>query len=97
MITIVIMSKPGLSSKHGSMSSPKEAELQSPLPGNGSNLLSLQEVPLDCSLSIPGNLNVLMVFLNGSSQMTSKTSHTQEMHKNQSKDKASNHQCSEGR
>jgi hypothetical protein len=29
--------------KDGSMSSPKEAELQSPLPDNDANLLSLQE------------------------------------------------------
>ena len=31
--------------KARSMLSPKEAELQSPLPDNGANLLSLQETP----------------------------------------------------
>ena len=42
--------------KAGSMSSPREAELQSPLPENDANLLSLQETPLGCSSRIPGNL-----------------------------------------
>ena len=35
----------------------KEAELQYPLLGNGSTLLSLQETPLGCSSRMPGNLN----------------------------------------
>ena len=48
--------------KAGSMTSPKEVELQSPLPGNSANLLSLQETPLGCSLRMPGNLNVFTVF-----------------------------------
>ena len=34
------------------------------------NVLSLQETPLGFILRMPSNLNVLMVFLNGSSQMT---------------------------
>jgi hypothetical protein len=38
------------------MSSPKEAELQSPLPGNDANLLSLQETLLGCKSEMPGNL-----------------------------------------
>ena len=44
--------------KVGSMMSPREADLQSSLPGNGTNLLSLQETPLGCSLMMPGNFNV---------------------------------------
>ena len=67
------------------MSSPKEVELQSPLPGNDANLLSLQETPLGCSSRIPGNLNVFMVFLTGLSQVTYKTSHSQYMHETQSR------------
>ena len=42
--------------KVGSMSSPREVELQSSFPGNGANLLSLQETPLGCSSRMPGNL-----------------------------------------
>jgi hypothetical protein len=38
------------------MSSPKEAELQSLLPGNDANLLSLQETLLGCKSEMPGNL-----------------------------------------
>jgi hypothetical protein len=41
--------------KAGSMSSPKEAELRSPLPGNDANLLSLQETLLGCKSEMPGN------------------------------------------
>ena len=48
-------------------------------------LLSLQETPLGCSSRMPGNLNVFMVFLTRSIQMTHMTSHSQDMHKNQSK------------
>ena len=33
-------------------------------------VLALQETPLGCSSRMPGNLNVFMVFLNGSSQIT---------------------------
>ena len=62
MITTIIMSKLCISSKHGSMSSPKEAELQSPLPGNVASLLSLQETPLGCSSRMPGNLNFFLGF-----------------------------------
>ena len=67
------------------MSSPREAELQSPLPDNGANLLSLQETPLGCSSRMPGNLNVFMVFLIGSSQVTYRTSHSKGMHETQSR------------
>ena len=63
MITTIIMSNPCLSSKHGSMSYPKEAELQSPLPGNGASLLSLQETPLGCSSRMRGNLQCFQGFL----------------------------------
>ena len=42
--------------KAGSMSSHKEAELQSLLPSNDANLLSLQETPLGCKSEMPGNL-----------------------------------------
>jgi hypothetical protein len=45
------------------MSSPKEVELQSPLPGNGANLLSLQETLLGCISEMPGNLNNLFVMI----------------------------------
>jgi hypothetical protein len=38
------------------MSSPKEAELRSPLPGNGANLLSLQETLCGCRPEVLGNL-----------------------------------------
>ena len=38
------------------MSSPMEAKLQSPLPSNGANLLSLQETLLGCKSEMPGNL-----------------------------------------
>ena len=48
-------------------------------------MLALHETPLGCSSRMPSNLNVFMVFLNGSSQVTYKTSHSQGMHKNQSK------------
>jgi hypothetical protein len=41
--------------KAGSMSSPKEAELRSPLPSNDANLLSLQETLLGCKSEMPGN------------------------------------------
>ena len=40
---------------------------------------------LGCSSRMPGNLNFFMVFLTGSSQMTHRTSHSQDMHKTQSK------------
>ena len=63
MITTRIVSKLCLSSKQGSMSSPREVELQSPLPGNGANLLSLQETPLGCSSRMPGNLQCFYGFL----------------------------------
>ena len=79
------MSKLCLSSKQGSMSSPREVELQSSLPGNGANLLSLQDTPLGCSSRMPGNLNVFMVFLTGSSKVTYMNSHSQDMHETQSK------------
>jgi hypothetical protein len=46
--------------KFGSMSSPKEPKLQSPLSGNGSNLLSLQENLLGCMSEMPGNLILLV-------------------------------------
>ena len=48
--------------KIGSMSYPREAELQSPLLDNGANLLSLQETPLGCSSRMLGKLNFFMVF-----------------------------------
>jgi hypothetical protein len=38
------------------LSSPKEAELQSPLPGNGAILLSLQETLCGCRPKVLGNL-----------------------------------------
>jgi hypothetical protein len=38
------------------LSSPREAELQSPLPGNDANLLSLQETLLGYKSEMPGNL-----------------------------------------
>jgi hypothetical protein len=38
------------------MSCPKEAELRSPLPGNGANLLSLQETLCGCRPEVLGNL-----------------------------------------
>ena len=41
---------------------PREAELQSPLPGNIATLLSLQETPLGCSSRIPGNLQCFFGF-----------------------------------
>ena len=66
------------------MSSPREVELQSPLPGNDANLLSLQETPLGCSSRMPGNLNVFYGFSDGASQMTYRTSHSQDMHETQS-------------
>ena len=47
--------------KVGSMSSLREAKLQSPLPSNSANLLSLQET-LGCSSRMPGNLNVFNGF-----------------------------------
>ena len=84
MITTRIVSKLFLSSNQGSMSSPKEAELQSPLPGNSANLLSVQETPLGCSLRMPGNLKKNYDFLSGSSQVTYKTSYSQDMHETQS-------------
>ena len=70
--------------KVGSMSSPREAELQYILPGNGANLLALQETPLGCSSRMPGNFNIFNGFLNGSSQMINKTSLTQDTHNTQS-------------
>jgi hypothetical protein len=42
--------------KAGSMSSPKEAELRSPLPGNDAILLSLQETLCGCRPKVLGNL-----------------------------------------
>ena len=48
-------------------------------------MLSLQETYLGCSSRMPSNLNVFMNFLNGSSQVTYKTSHSQYMHETQSK------------
>ena len=45
------------------MSSPREAELQSPLLGNDATLLSLQETPLGCSSRMPGNLQFFWGFL----------------------------------
>jgi hypothetical protein len=42
--------------KAGSMSSPKEAELRTPLPGNDANLLSLQETLCGCRPEVLGNL-----------------------------------------
>ena len=47
-------------------------------------LLALQETPLVCSLRMPGNFNIFNGFVNGSSQMTNKTSLTQDMHDTQS-------------
>ena len=85
MITTRIVSKLCLSSKKGSMVSPREAKLQSPLLGNDANLLSLQETPLDCSSRMLGNLNIFMVFLTGSSQVTYRISHSQYMHETQSR------------
>jgi hypothetical protein len=41
-------------------SSPREAELQSPLPDNGANLLSLQETLLGYISEMPGNLIFLV-------------------------------------
>ena len=63
MIITIIMSNLYLSSKHGSMLSPREAELQSPLPDNGASLLSLQETPPGCSLRMPGNLQCFQFFM----------------------------------
>jgi hypothetical protein len=37
-------------------SSPREDELQSPLPGNDANLLALKETLLGCISEMPGNL-----------------------------------------
>ena len=48
--------------KVGSMSSPREAELQSSFSGNGTNLLSLEENPLGCSSRMPGNLIFILGF-----------------------------------
>ena len=42
--------------KARSMSSPKKDELQSLLPDNDANLLSLQETLPGCKLEMPGNL-----------------------------------------
>ena len=42
--------------KAGSVSCPKEAELQSPLPDNGAILLSLQETLCGCRPKVLGNL-----------------------------------------
>ena len=41
--------------------SPRKDELQSPLPGNGANLLALQETLLGCSSKMPGNLTILVM------------------------------------
>jgi hypothetical protein len=38
------------------VSCPKEAELRSPLPGNGANLLTLQETLRGCRPEVLGNL-----------------------------------------
>ena len=43
------------------MSSPKEANIQSPLPGNGANLLALQETLLGCKSKMLGNLTILVM------------------------------------
>ena len=43
------------------MSSPKEANIQSPLPGNGANLLALQETLLGCHSKMPSNLTILVM------------------------------------
>ena len=48
--------------KVGSMSSPREAELQSPLPRNDTNLIALHETRLGCSSRILGNLKVFNGF-----------------------------------
>ena len=50
-----------LSSKLELMLSPREAELLSPLPGNGTNLLALQETLLGCSSKMPGNFNIFVM------------------------------------
>ena len=63
MITTIIMSKLCLSSNPGSLSSPREAELQYPLLDNDATLLSLQETPLGCRLRMPGNLQYFLGFL----------------------------------
>ena len=46
------------------MSSPREAELQSPVLGNDTNLLDLQETLLGCSLKMPGNLVIFSMMGN---------------------------------
>ena len=48
-------------------------------------LLSLQGNPLGCSSRMPGNLKFFMVFLTGSSQVTYRTSHSQDMHETRSR------------
>ena len=45
-----------LSSNMELISYPRESEIQSPHPGNGANLLALQETLLGCNSKIPGNL-----------------------------------------
>ena len=67
------------------MSSPREAELQSPLPGNGATLLSLQETPLGCSSRMPGNLQFFLGFLDmGQVIRPMYPFHSQGMHKTHS-------------
>jgi hypothetical protein len=62
------MSNLCLSSKISSVSYPRKAELEFRLPGNGANLLSLQETPLGCRPKVLGNLskNVFVFCVDGS-------------------------------
>ena len=53
-----------LSSKLKLMSSPREAELQSPFPGNDTNLLALQETLLGCSSKMPGKFSIFLMMGN---------------------------------
>ena len=64
MITIENVPSLCLSSKLELMSSPKESDLQSPLPGNGANLLALQETLLGCSSKMPGNFSIFLMMGN---------------------------------
>ena len=60
-------------------------------------LLALHETLLGCSSKMPGNFNIFCNgLLNGSIQMTNKTSLTQDMHKINQIDKDSYYQLSEG-
>ena len=53
------------------MSSPRKVELQSPLPNNDANLLSLQDSFSGCILKNPGNLKCdCFVFMCGSNGIT---------------------------